>query len=188
MDANRFAVITRFQTERPSRRGLMHALTSGGLAAIVNRSLGGSDIAAKRNHHKKRKKKKTKGRCSPNCPGKTSCLPQARAATCVGRCGSWPNNCDQSVACETCPPGKQCLTNGSCADVCATYQECPLFNCDCRVTVEGPQVCVLAGPPCASIPQQCTSTAECLLGELCVEKACGPGGSAQYRCVPLCAG
>lgn len=101
------------------------------------------------------------------------CVPQAPATTCAGRCGVYANNCGTAVGCP-CPPGKSCLSNGSCAQSCAG-PTCPV-GCLCTIpNVEGMHYCVVSSPPCSEMLQVCTSTTECPLGRHCQRTTCGSG-------------
>src|SRR5215213_7719176 len=211
MHALHFDAFTRFVTERSTRRGVLHALAGGGLAALVGWPAGVSNVAAKNQGGKKRKKKKTTSpsvTCTPTCRRKqcgedgcggscgscaagqhcisgTCCTPEPPAVTCAGRCGTAISvkTCRQPVACS-CPRGQQCLANGSCSTLCTLTADCP--NCfSCRASTEGAKYC-LAGTFCSS--QTCTSTAECPVGEYCQVTDCGPNGTPENRCEQLCNG
>ena len=215
MDAKNFDAFTRFVTERPSRRGVLHALAGGGVAAMVGRRLGLTDIDAKNKGGKKRKKKKTKSppsaTCTPKCGRKqcgddgcggscgncaagqhctsgTCCTPEPPAVTCAGRCGTVTSvkTCRQPVAC-TCPSGQECLGNGSCATVCGPGAVlCPASSCgNCAVSVEGANHCYTWNY-CEG--EACTSTAECPVGHHCQPTGCGPFGKPENQCLPLCNG
>jgi hypothetical protein len=107
---------------------------------------------------------------SPPPPG---CNPEAQATTCAGRCGTWPNNCGQSVTCPACPNGQTCLLNGTCARPC-TGMAGQCNGCTglvCAITTEGATNCANGiGIQCTEA-QACTSTAECPLGFQCM--TCG---------------
>ena len=113
------------------------------------------------------------------------CVPQPVTTTCAGRCGVWRNNCNQEVACFTCPPGRDCLGNGSCAQTCTT-DSCPA-GCSCSGGVTGPpRYCIRDVLSCTDVPQTCTSVAMCPVGMQCQLTVCGPGDTFEYRCIPLC--
>src|SRR5215213_10642093 len=215
MNSNRFDAITRFLTERPSRRGLMRALTGGGLTALVGWPPGVTDVAAKSKGGKKGKKKKKSSAgatCTPTCGRKqcgddgcggscgscaagqfctsgTCCTPESPAVTCAGRCGTATSvkTCRQPVACS-CPSGQECLSNDSCAIACQVENDCPAF-CSCVFpSVDGPHHCAEPISSRTFVPQVCASTAECPVGQHCLVTSCGPGplGSPENRCVPVC--
>jgi hypothetical protein len=86
----------------------------------------------------------------------------------------------------TCPANTQCLSSGSCANVCVTPTDCPMFNCACATSVEGLRHCVDGSSlNCGAITHGCTTTADCPVGASCVERPCGLGGSAQRGCILL---
>ena len=214
MNPNRFDTITRFLNERPTRRGLMRALTGGGLTALLGRPLGIDDAAAKSKGGKKGKRKKraksppASATCTPTCGRKqcgddgcggscggcaggqhctsgTCCTPEAPTVTCAGRCGTATSvKTCRQPVACSCPTGQQCLDNGSCATLCTLTADCP--NCfSCRASTEGAKYC-LAGTFCSS--QTCTSTAECPVGQYCQVTDCGPNGTPENRCEQLCNG
>jgi hypothetical protein len=121
------------------------------------------------------------------------CKPEPPATFCGGRySGSAINNCGKRVTCPACPDGKRCLSNQSCAQLCAPPQTpggCP-GGCSCPNVPEvgGAFYCFSnAITDCTQIPQVCASTAECLAGFFCVTGAClGPDDTFENRCVPLC--
>jgi hypothetical protein len=202
MDAEHFETLLR-SLAAPSRRGLLAALTSGWLA-VLSLARRGEEAAAKKKKGKRKHKQPSPPpvTCTPNCTDRTCgndgcggscgecaadqpcqggicCTPELLAATCVGRCGTWPNNCGQPVSCPTCLGDQRCLSNGSCATVC-TPDSCPMHCLACSpVNTEGQRLCVDAGIGCALRPP-CTSTADCPPGSHC--QACG---GAMY-CVTLC--
>lgn len=136
------------------------------------------------------------------CVTGTCCTPQPLEKTCTARCGHGarcplrcdtvidPGACSQLVACS-CPNGHECLSNGSCGQVCEQASDCPgqVADCgSCGPSAEGTKHCSYY-PICPNQP--CTTTADCPIGEHCeVTTSCGPGGSSKNFCVPLyhCAG
>jgi hypothetical protein len=117
--------------------------------------------------------------------GSCVCAPEPPARTCAGRCGIWPNNCGQFVACPGCPAGRTCLSNGTCAIDCPGG--CPL-GCVCTASVEGPKHCAWNPATTTCTFRKCTSTAQCnlLQWEHCQETLCGPGPTLENQCWPLC--
>jgi len=85
-----------------------------------------------------------------------------------------------------CPGGRTHLSNGTCAKVCTSGTVCHQL-CQCNPSsVEGPSYCVadVVGG-CQSIPQVCTTTADCPFGEVCLSTA--PVCQGTNRCAPVCA-
>lgn len=98
------------------------------------------------------------------CIAGACCVPESRGAACAGRCGTWVNNCGQPIVCKSCPMGQQCLSNGSCAVVCAANADCSGGNGCSNPTVEGTRHCI-TGPlmPFAA----CQHTSDCPPGAHC---------------------
>jgi hypothetical protein len=216
MEHDRFELLARSFAAASSRRGVLRAFASSGLIARVGWRLAPPGVEAMNKHGKMRKKKARKrpstpaATCMPNCSDRTCgadgcggicgncavnqrcqggvcvCVPESPAATCNGRCGIWTNTCGQPVVCVTCPADRICLGNGSCAEVCV-FGSCPA-GCECGWSDEGPQTCYTNVSTCLQIPQVCASTAECPPGQFCQGSSCGPGGSQQNRCWPICTG
>src|SRR4029079_5269174 len=92
----------------------------------------------------------------------------------------------QSGSCVCgCPAGQVCLGNGSCATACIG-SGCAA-PCECGPpNIEGQQLCIPDLQSCAEIPLLCTRTTDCPPGQTCEATGCGPGGSVDRRCVPLC--
>jgi hypothetical protein len=160
MDESRFDTVARALNGLPSRRAI-----AGGLVAMLGFStspfLGELGAKKKRKHKKKRKQ---------TCPVCGEC------ETCInGACKPAPGG-------TACGEGGQCLTNGSCAEIC-TPGSCGLA-CTCGMpSVEGPLYCTAPVAICDQ-PQQCATTADCPLGSQCQwTPACGINES---RCIPLC--
>jgi hypothetical protein len=200
MDQHFFSTWTRSLRGVPSRRDVVRSLAGAGLGLGALRL---SDAASAKNKKKgkKKRKKKVQQRCTPNCTdrtcgndgcggscgacgtnqvcrGGTCCVPESRGATCAGRCGTRINNCGQPVACATCAAGQTCLSNGSCAIVCAGQPDCS-GSCGCsNPSVEGAQHCIgdFVRPEV-----RCTSTTECPSGSHCQELAPGVG-----VCISVC--
>jgi hypothetical protein len=141
------------------------------------------------------------GECAADqvCATGTCCTPAGPEVTCKTecgypegcpqRCGIVPDrNCHRPVAdCGTCPSGQQCLSNGACAIDCAIDNDCPFGQqCLCRASAEGPKHCG-SYHDCRVYTQVCTTLADCRPGWYCQVTTCGPGGSNENRCVPLCA-
>ncbi len=130
------------------------------------------------------------------CATGTCCSPQPVETTCTTRCGLAstcplrcdtvvdPGACSQPVTCS-CPSGHECLSNGSCGQICAQASDCPgqTTGCSsCGASAEGPKHCSYH-PACPD--QECTTTADCPVGEQCQVTSCGPAGSIKNLCVPL---
>ncbi|MGH2617440.1 MAG: hypothetical protein ACRDJC_19575 [Thermomicrobiales bacterium] len=82
-----------------------------------------------------------------------------------------------------CRGGRKHLTNGSCAKVCADESDCALI-CACGLlSVEGERHCASDFMICTQIPQSCSTTAQCPLGQYCLAIA---GFCGTNRCLPLC--
>jgi hypothetical protein len=180
MDQHHIAAWTRSVRSLPSRRDVVRALAGAGLGLSALRL---SDSVAAKNK-KKRKKKSCRRNCTDRvcgndgcggscgvcaasqvCHGGSCCVPESRGATCAARCGTWTNNCGQSVICSTCETGQQCLSNGSCAIVCTGNADCSGTCGGCsNPSVEGPSHCIgdLVRPQV-----QCTSTTDCPPGSHC---------------------
>jgi hypothetical protein len=199
VDQTRFEALTRSLASLPSRRNVLRSLASAGLGLSALRL---SDTASAKNKKKgkKKRKKKVQQGCTPNCTertcgndgcggscgacgptqvchGGTCCVPESRGATCAGRCGTWTNTCGQTVACATCAAGQQCLSNGSCAIVCAVNGDCSGCGCS-NPSVEGAQHCIgdLVRPEVL-----CTSTTDCPPGSHCQDI-----GAASSVCISVC--
>jgi hypothetical protein len=114
-----------------------------------------------------------------------SCHPQTEATTCAGRCGVYPNNCGTAVGCP-CLAGKDCLSNGSCAQACTDDTQCPT-NCVCSyASTGGSGYCLSLTGQCSGPSDTCASTATCPPGSHCVTVSCGAGGSKVKQCMPHC--
>ena len=209
MDQHHIAALTRALSRVPSRRDVLRGLAGAGLGLGALRQPETADAKKKR---KKKKKTNTAApppptaTCTPTCRRKvcggdgcggscgscaagqlcrsgTCCTPEPPEVTCAGRCGQVTGNtCHEPVACA-CPSGQECLSNGSCATVCTpSANPCP--NCTlCGASIEGANHCS-GWTYCES--QTCTSTAECPVGTYCMVTMCGPGGSNENQCMPLC--
>lgn len=91
--------------------------------------------------------------------------------------------CVVSACCPKCPSGQECLSNGSCATVCVEQADCTGCSGGCSfASVEGPQHCIESVFACENIPQVCTSTSECPIGQHCQPTTCFD----EKRCFPLC--
>jgi hypothetical protein len=198
VNQTRFETATRSLTGLPSRRDVLRSLASAGLGLGALRLP--DAVAAKNKQKGKKRKKKVQQRCMPNCTertcgndgcggscgacgptqvchGGTCCVPESRGATCAGRCGTWTNTCGQPVACASCAAGQQCLSNGSCAIVCAVNGDCSGCGCS-NPSVEGAQHCIsdLVRPQVL-----CTSTTDCPPGSHCQDI-----GAASSVCISVC--
>lgn len=189
MDAKQFDVLTRiFGT----RRSVLSAGMAGllGLIKVDVAAAHNPAPACKRIKDPKRRRACLRRARAHNRRHRQTCVPQPELVTCAGRCGAVLNNCNKVVTCFICPPGRTCLSNGSCAEACAGNigpEECP-SGCFCtdpgNPSVEGGRHCLTADLRCADIPHVCSSTAECPVGQQCVLTSCG--GANPHRCVPLC--
>jgi hypothetical protein len=171
----RFDSITRSLSRDHSRRGVAWLL--GGLPFGMPLGLvvqGG--VEAHRNHkHRKKKKKKHQ-----------LCAPESAAATCAGRCGTWPNNCGQAVSCPVCASGLMCLANGTCARACPIGTACSGLpgGCSCGIGPNG-SFCFGGGSdPCPTPP--CSGDTECLVGTRCQNFSAFCPGVNGNRCTPVC--
>ncbi|MEZ4563015.1 MAG: hypothetical protein R2853_09785 [Thermomicrobiales bacterium] len=194
MDHERFDAFARGLAGLPRRAVLGGG--AAGLAALAGSRVGPDAAARKR----RRRKKPKKGRCKPNCADRSCgtdgcggscgacaasqicargecCQPEARGATCAGRCGTWRNNCGQMVECATCENGQVCLSNGSCAITCTANDQCGACGCS-NPDVEGARHCIV-GP---LFPTTfCKTTDDCPPQTHCQD--IGAGGI----CIELCA-
>jgi hypothetical protein len=182
MDATHFDTVTRALVTGASRRRLAILLAALGLSTAGVR-LGVGDTTAK---HRKKKKKKGRGSppaSPPPASPPSACVPEPQVTTCGGNCATKTNNCGQIVTCP-CLGTKQCLSNGSCAQVCEGAEGCP-SGCGCSdESMEVVQRCIDTSVSGCNPPvQACTSTAQCPIGQHCQETPCGV---PTYRCVPLC--
>lgn len=215
MNHHHIARLNRSLIHPPSRRDVLRGLASFGLSLGAYRL---QAAAGKNKHHKQRKKKKAQTpslsppTCTPRCGRKvcgddgcggscgscaaeqfcrsgTCCTPEPPDVTCVGRCGTVPDNICHLPASCTCPGNQQCLSNGSCAIVCVGVgNECPPApGCVCQTSADGPKHCSDIAR-CDLYKQVCASTADCPPRQQCQVSTCGAGGSTENRCVPLCIG
>jgi hypothetical protein len=169
-----------------TRRGVV-ARTAGFGAATLAAALGLGHP-----HEASAKCKKKCGPCKRCKQGK--CKPKPAGTVCAGgtcQGGSCvASSPPPAVACS-CPVGKGCLTNGTCAATCdPAAQNCPT-SCKClalRPSAEGAVHCIPNTVfSCAQVPQSCSSTAGCPQGQACLVTQCGEGNTNQLRCVPVCA-
>ena len=218
MDQQHFAALTRTLSRVPSRRDVLSGLVGAGLGIGALRQPEDVVATKRKKKKKSKKKTTSlpPATCTPTCRRKqcgsdgcggscgscaagqvcgsgTCCTPEAPEVTCAGRCGTVTNGrtCGQRIVC-TCPGDQVCLSNGSCATVCLglnQQNDCPVgSNCHCLYpNSEGGKRCSQFAH-CPSATQTCTSTADCPVREHCQVTTCGPGGSAENRCVPLCNG
>ena len=120
------------------------------------------------------------GECGRVCPAD-----DCRAATCTnGICGTTPTNeggsCYNGVG--TCHNGVCGGGGGVCGEFCDVFfsNPCGDNGCHCLTTVEGIDVCfnlTICG-------QACTSSADCPVGEACINTSCFCGGPGS--CQSLC--
>jgi hypothetical protein len=203
MDAERFDNLARTLQAR-SRRGFFGVLSGLTLGGALASWLGLGEAAARKGKHaqgegkkgkgKKKKKKRGGGQgtvqpgagSAPPPPPPPGCVAEPAEETCAGRCGTWVNTCGEAVVCPSCPAGRTCLANGSCAAPCAEPNTvCTDFGttCVCGPTnVEGQRYCVIPQSDAACAQQaSCASTAQCPPGQTC--QVCGVSG---LRCLPVC--
>jgi hypothetical protein len=189
MEVRRFDTLARQVGAAETRRGLLGRFGGTALGALVASGLIGDDTQA-RKKGKKKKGKKCKGgtkKCGKTCIPTTNCCSAAdcNAAACE-TCQKGTCVASASACCPACPGGQQCLSNGSCATLCREQEECTSGGClgSCVIGDEGPY-CTGLIDSCEEI-QQCASTAECPTGQHCQLTPCGPGGTGEHRCFPLC--
>lgn len=186
MDTKQFDALTRaLSTRRTALAGL-----AGGLAALLG--LAAPDEVTAHNPApacRKLKDRKRRRAClrrarAHNRTHQCRPLPPAVVCASVRRCdGVAVDNCGRLINC-TCPLGKTCLPNGSCAQACVGDTPCsPGCLCSAESSVEGVRPCISTPQPCEVIPQACTSTAECPVGRFCREVGCD---GLTKRCVSLC--
>jgi len=200
MESDHFDALARTLTSVRSRRQALVAILGGALGMVLGAT------AIEETEAKKKKpcpacKKRKKGKCKANkpdgtaCPGGTCqggscCVPESAAATCArAACGTVrTNTCGQAVICS-CPAGQDCLSNGSCGITCTASSQCPHGCTGCGfASTEGPSHCIAPITGCESVPQSCTSTAECPLGQHCQGIKCDLSGQLVNRCIPMCTG
>ena len=172
-----------------SRRSVLTALAGTGFAAALG--MAAPETEAKR---KRRKKKK-----------KPACIPEARAVTCAGKCGSVTNNCQTAVNCGDCPvcqrcnaasatcgpdpnqqgdscgqTGQVCLANGACA--------CDASSCGGNTVCIGGfcQECGLDNDPCCAGSTCRQSFFVCTPAGICV--LCGRDNEPCCRDTPTSIG
>ncbi len=179
MDQERFDTLTRtLSTRRKALGGLL-----GGVAGLLGLAADGAahnalPACAKRKTARQQAACRRRARKHNRTH---QCQAQPLPTTCASRCGVWKNNCNQPTACYACPPGRSCLANGSCAEIC-TPGFCPASCSGCGYpNTEGVSACIAAVGPCPTVP--CTRTADCPVGYHC--QACDRGGPTV--CFPLCA-
>jgi hypothetical protein len=201
MDQHHFPAWTRSVRSLPSRRDVVRALAGSGLGLGALRLSDAVAAKNKKKGKKKRKKKNTQQRCTPNCTERTCgndgcggscgtcgsaqvcrggacCTPDSFSATCGGRCGTWTNNCGQPVVCPTCPDGRTCSSNGTCAIVCDDPTDCPSVRCNgcSNLNTDGVRQCI------ADVTtKRCSVTADCPPGAHCQDL----GGNNGF-CIELC--
>lgn len=153
MDTNRFDGLVKSLASRRNRRDVLKGLFGAGAAvSAVSLGLDGADAARR-------------GFSGPKLP-------------CTPTCGE--NSCGASDGCggicATCPGGKICLVNGTCATPCSEDADCaPCLICeatadgggsfcgqfrstiDCDTTPECP-----AGSVCSAIANTCTEVCEAI--------------------------
>jgi hypothetical protein len=122
--------------------------------------------------------------CGVCRPTEMSCAGSPDSVLAWALCG-WPDAVEARTRCtrkrrKKCRrAGKQCLSNGSCAIVCTTNQDCPSSDCNgcSNPDVDGAHHCIVG----QLVPLvTCTSTAKCPRGSHCQDS--GGGGV----CIALC--
>jgi hypothetical protein len=210
MDQDRFDGLTRALGAAASRRSIGRALAGGGLGALFAAMFGVRDSDAKKKRRKKRKKQNIQqlpAGCAPNCAdrscgndgcggscgecggdqncrGGSCCAPEPLNVTCAGRCGTWTNTCGQLVECPACAAGQQCLSNGSCAQICGPGTTCPSHCLGCSLAnTEGAMYCNSdSSTTCPT--QRCSSTTDCPPGKQCL--LCQAEDRGSGACFSLC--
>jgi hypothetical protein len=186
VDSARFDTLTRVLA---TRRIAITSSLVGGIAVLlgvswVEEAAAHNPIPACRRIADPVKRRRCLRRARAHNRKRHSCRPRPVAITCVNRCGRAIDNCRKPVACA-CPVGKSCLLNNSCASACSAPETCPP-GCTCLFpAVEGGMYCISLAVSCATVPQVCTSTVQCPLGQHCMLTGCGVSGP-ENRCVPLC--
>jgi hypothetical protein len=215
MDGSQFDTLLRGLTTARSRRGAVLGLLGGTLGLLGFSDTEAKKHKKKKKKHgggspppSPPVSPPTSG-CQPHCQGKqcgddgcgsvcggcgtgqvctsgTCCIPEPVGNTCAGRCGTWTNNCGQSVPCAACPAGKVCLSNGSCSTPCPNFGVCPA-GCSCTPpNGEGAQICAQNEASCADLPQPCTTTTDCPVGQHCITTGCGQNNTDVLRCGRVC--
>ncbi|HEU5432639.1 MAG TPA: hypothetical protein VFU81_13310 [Thermomicrobiales bacterium] len=154
MDGRRFDAFARRLSSDLTRRRVVGLL--GGAALGVALAAGKDDASA---GNKKR------------CPGGCGVCQRCKRGKCKPHAGA------------ACGAGGKCLANGSCALVCKTPADCPAPCPGCSSpSAEGPSHCAQGVASCEDIPQTCSSTKQCPVGQQCQQTLCG----TEDRCCPLC--
>ena len=90
---------------------------------------------------------------------------------------------------DICPTGRTRLSNGTCATICAAPGQFAQGGCQCTVgpNTEGQNLLTpsVGLAQCGSLTQVCTTTAECPVGQMCLNTGCG--GANANRCHAVCA-
>jgi hypothetical protein len=191
MDADRFDRMIAALTAVVSRRAILGVL---GMAPLAGSLVGFLEEEAA-GRRKRRKKRHKHGRPRPHGKRKQTkrkqlkrCLPEEKAETCAGRCGSVKNNCQEAVDCGSCecdPPCGTCETCGSelvcqpcdtcCDDVCCQQVDavCHLETGVCCVPEAKTQTC---DGQCRDVVNNCGVIVDC--GHC----TCGGDCPACHRC------
>jgi hypothetical protein len=172
MDANSFEAVTRLLTLLPSRRDVLHGLTSAGLDLTTLRL---TDAAiAKKGHHKKQRKKPKQKPSSPSpspSPPPSPPSPPFNAFGCldVGQ----PCQGDSTLCCSgICEPGTStCIAHDSSfcfedTDTCTLGRRIPCSvsnsHCACLLTTGNAGFCAdFDVPDPASICRFCSQDTDC---------------------------
>lgn len=190
-----FARLVAFGGTRRNLLGVLIGLPVLGLLGLAD----GPEAEASRRHQRhpqhdrrredrhveaqKRKKKKGKKK-------KRSCVSQAQATTCAGRCATITDNCGKAVDCGPC----------ACTPTCSECQTCDAATGQCGPAANGTSCtgamccngacCPTSTPVCKNeICQLCTAHSECPANHLCLADgaclACDvtcPSGSSPSEC------
>lgn len=126
------------------------------------------------------------GTCCTPKPPEVTCTVPCGDSGCARRCDTLADiaSCGQPVTCS-CPDGHECLSNGSCGQLCQDENDCisdETTDCFfCTASTEGTKHCRTSQETCSE--PACTSTADCPVGTHCQISSCLPPN--QLRCVGL---
>jgi hypothetical protein len=163
-----------------------------GVAALATPEAGAHDVTARcRKLTDPARRRACLRRARAHKRNKHACEPKRPSVICgkLGRCsGVAVNNCGKLINC-TCPKGKTCLGNGSCARSCPPGPNTCPASCICIFDVGAPFIsgtCMLPVSGCPDLQPLCASDEQCPPNRFCLITTCGPNNTAQGRCAPLC--